>query len=96
MGDSCDGRLNQPGDQAEYEYDFGDGWLHTIKLVSIDPRKKGARYPLCIAGERACTPEDCGGIRGYHELLKAGNLQGIFSLFRTLPGFLPALPSWFD
>lgn len=63
--------LNQPGDQAEYEYDFGDGWLHAITLVSIEPRTKGARYPQCIAGERACPPEDCGGVHGYHELLEA-------------------------
>ncbi len=63
--------LNQPGDQAEYEYDFGDGWLHAVTLVSIEPRKKGAHYPQCVAGERACPPEDCGGVRGYHELLEA-------------------------
>lgn len=63
--------LNQPGDQAEYEYDFGDGWFHAITLVSIDPRQKGTRYPRCLAGERACPPEDCGGVHGYHELLEA-------------------------
>ena len=63
--------LSQPGDQAEYEYDFGDGWSHTVTLVSVEPRKKGASYPQCIAGERACPPEDCGGIYGYQALLEA-------------------------
>jgi hypothetical protein len=63
--------LSQPGEQAEYEYDFGDSWLHRVTLVSIDPRKEGTRYPQCIAGERACPPEDCGGIHGYQELLEA-------------------------
>lgn len=63
--------LCQPGEQAEYEYDFGDGWIHAITLVSIEPRKNGERYPQCVGGERACPPEDCGGIHGYQELLEA-------------------------
>lgn len=63
--------LSQPGQQAEYEYDFGDSWLHAVTLVSIEPRKKGTRYPECVAGKRACPPEDCGGIHGYQELLEA-------------------------
>ena len=27
-------------------------------------------YPLCLAGKRACPPEDVGGIWGYEDLLK--------------------------
>jgi hypothetical protein len=63
--------LASPGDQAEYAYDFGDGWMHTVTLVSIETRSKGAHYPQCVAGERACPPEDCGGVHGYQELLEA-------------------------
>jgi len=55
---------------AHYEYDFGDGWLHTVRLEKILPRDKNVSYPICIAGKRACPPEDCGGVWGYEELLE--------------------------
>jgi len=57
--------------RAVYVYDFGDNWRHEIILEGIFPREKGTKYPLCIAGERACPPEDCGGVSGYYELLEA-------------------------
>jgi len=44
-----------------YEYDFTDQWRHQIRVENIldfDPHKD---YPLCIGGNRACPPEDCGG-----------------------------------
>lgn len=28
------------------------------------------QYPVCLSGRRTCLPEDCGGIRGYADLLK--------------------------
>ena len=28
------------------------------------------QYPICLKGERACPPEDCGGIPGYFALLE--------------------------
>jgi hypothetical protein len=57
------------GDTAEYEYDFGDSWEHDVRLEAVLPRIKGQKYPRCVGGERACPPEDCGGIYGYQELL---------------------------
>ncbi len=33
-----------------------------------------AIYPICLAGERTCRPEDCGGPWSYPELLET--LQG--------------------
>ena len=53
-----------------YEYDFGDSWEHEILIEKILPADPGAQYPLCLAGKRACPPEDCGGIWGYGELLE--------------------------
>lgn len=54
-----------------YEYDFGDGWEHEIKVVKVGPPVEGVKYPVCLAGELACPPEDCGGIWGYYEMLEA-------------------------
>lgn len=55
---------------ADYMYDFGDGWEHTIELQKIIPREKKIKYPRCINGERACPPEDCGSTPGYENILK--------------------------
>ncbi|TML44033.1 MAG: plasmid pRiA4b ORF-3 family protein, partial [Actinobacteria bacterium] len=57
------------GSRLAYEYDFGDGWEHTIEVEKVRPVSHGDAYPQCIAGERACPPEDCGGVWGYAELL---------------------------
>lgn len=52
-----------------YEYDFGDSWVHELMVEDILKPDPGKRYPTCLAGERACPPEDCGGTYGYAELL---------------------------
>ena len=56
--------------KAKYEYDFGDGWEHDIVLEAILPKDPQIKYPQCLGGARSCPPEDCGGSRGYAELLK--------------------------
>ena len=56
---------------ASYTYDFGDNWLHTVTLKDVLERNPKMRYPRCVAGERACPPEDCGGPWGYEEFLEA-------------------------
>ena len=55
----------------QYEYDFGDGWEHEILFEGCLKAEKGARYPLCVEGERNCPPEDVGGVWGYAEFLEA-------------------------
>ena len=58
-------------DKLRYDYDFGDGWEHSIVVEKVLPREKGRRYPVCLAGRRACPPEDCDGSHGYGNLLEA-------------------------
>jgi hypothetical protein len=54
-----------------FEYDFGDGWNHSIVLEKLLEPQKGVKYPLCIAGKNNCPPEDCGGPGGYVNFLEA-------------------------
>ena len=63
--------LASEGDWLVYEYDFGDGWEHEVRVEKIVPvGAAGARKAICLAGARACPPEDCGGLPGYDRLLK--------------------------
>lgn len=59
--------LRAAGDVLVYEYDFGDGWEHTVQLEAIDP-DVSPDGPHCTDGARACPPEDCGGASGYDHL----------------------------
>jgi hypothetical protein len=54
--------------KAIYNYDFGDDWNHDLVLEKVLPKEENVKYPLCLAGERACPPEDCGGVGGYENL----------------------------
>ncbi len=53
-----------------YLYDFGDSWEHLIQLEKTLPRTEENATPVCLAGEGACPPEDCGGAWGYARLLE--------------------------
>jgi hypothetical protein len=61
-----------------YEYDLGDSWMHQITIKKIERLTEEAIYendlwvaPRCLAGERACPPEDADGVGGYLLLLEA-------------------------
>lgn len=65
--------LYEAGQQFFYVYDFGDYWEHEIVVEKIITPRKGVRgvvCPVCLAGSRACPPEDSGGPPGYMELLE--------------------------
>ena len=58
-------------DWIRYEYDFGDGWIHRLTLedILVQPLQL-ARIPRCVTGQRACPPEDIGGMFGYERALE--------------------------
>jgi hypothetical protein len=63
--------LPKVGTKMRWDYDFGDGWEHDVLVEAISMRDRGVEYPVCLAGRRACPPEDCGGPWGYADLLEA-------------------------
>ncbi|MBU6400493.1 MAG: plasmid pRiA4b ORF-3 family protein [Verrucomicrobia bacterium] len=82
VGTECDSRvrdenqvlighlIRRRGQTFSYEYDFGDSWQHEVKVEKILPFDPGVALPVCLAGERACPPEDCGSVPGYAEVLR--------------------------
>jgi hypothetical protein len=63
--------LAEPGDKLFYLYDFGDDWMHVIKLEAVRPRDTSAPSAVCIDGRRPGASEDCGGVHGYHLITAA-------------------------
>ena len=54
-----------------YEYDFGDSWDHEVVVEARTTTTHGLRFAVCVDGENACPPEDCGGRSGYSTMLEA-------------------------
>ena len=49
------------GARFVYKYDLTIPWRHEVRLeVRLAP-ETGKTYPVCVAGDGACPPEDCGG-----------------------------------
>lgn len=86
MGDSYDNPFDDevlPSEHVElgqvigrrrsfsYEYDFGDGWRHRITIEKRLPSAPLRKPAALLDGERACPPEDCGGVSGYYNILEA-------------------------
>jgi hypothetical protein len=55
-----------------YVYDFGDNWNHRIKVEKTLAPVPAGTPPLCVAGENATPPDDCGGIYGYCDFRRRG------------------------
>ncbi len=61
--------LPQKGSTISFEYDFGDGWIHNVRVTSVsdEPLKD---EDICVtSGKGACPPEDVGGVWGYSQML---------------------------
>ena len=54
-----------------YVYDFGDYWVHRIKVEKKLAPVPGLDLPFCVGGACATPPEDCGGVPGYAEFVQA-------------------------
>ncbi len=54
-----------------YFYDLGDGWEHLVEVLSVQPYDATVSPLTCLAGDRACPPEDSGGPEGYEHVLDA-------------------------
>jgi hypothetical protein len=61
-----------------YEYDFGDAWLHDVRIekrLPVDPKRT---YPVCIDGKHAAPPEDCGGALAYMQMRQELKYRALF------------------
>jgi Plasmid pRiA4b ORF-3-like protein len=67
--------LADSGDKLFYDYDFGDGWEHVVKLEAVLPRQNSGPRAVCVAGRRDGPAEDCGGVYAY-ELICAASDPG--------------------
>jgi hypothetical protein len=56
----CDFKF-RVNERFRYEYDFGDGWEHQVRLEARLPLNDKLIYPRCIGGKRRAPPEECGG-----------------------------------
>ena len=64
--------LRQGGAKSfRYHYDFGDDWVHTVKVEAVTDADPDSAYPRLLEARRACPPEDCGGPWGYSGCLAA-------------------------
>ncbi|WP_345125916.1 plasmid pRiA4b ORF-3 family protein [Hymenobacter antarcticus] len=54
-------------DKFTYTYDFGDYWLHQVRIEKVLPPAALVNHPVCVSGRRACPPEEVGGPSGYDQ-----------------------------
>lgn len=80
-------RVKKADTTFSYIYDFGDNWDHEITVEHNDcfsllaPEQQDMEIAFedsvtCLEGERACPPEDVGGVPGYLEFCEAMNNPG--------------------
>ncbi len=79
-----------------YEYDFGACWQHEVVLEQVTESEQGIRYPRCIDGERACPPEDVGGVHGFVDYVEAITNPNCAEHDELLEWSGPFDPAYFD
>jgi hypothetical protein len=64
------GTLARQGHQRlRYVYDFGDNWLHDIRVLQRRAAAPERPAPALLHAQGRTPPEDCGGRFGYMDLL---------------------------
>ena len=63
-----DETMHEPGDILTYVYDYGDHWALTLRLETVLPPRPDAPLAICVDGDRAAPPEDCGHLLSAEEL----------------------------
>ncbi len=61
--------FEEPGDEVNYQYDFGDDWRHVIRLERIEPEGTDAG-PHCIDGRGRAPLDDSFGVHGWAEKVR--------------------------
>ncbi len=61
--------LPQKGSTISFEYDFGDGWIHNVRVTSVSDEPLPGEDICVTSGKGACPPEDVGGVWGYSQML---------------------------
>ena len=61
--------LPQKGSTISFEYDFGDGWIHNVRVTSVSDEPLPGEDICVTSGKGACPPEDVGGVWGYAQML---------------------------
>ena len=54
-------------ERFRYQYDFGAGWVHEIRIEAFLEKNDKYSYPYCQSGQRKAPPEDCGGALAFME-----------------------------
>lgn len=61
--------LPKKGSTISFEYDFGDGWIHNVRVSSVSDEPLRGEDICVTLGKGACPPEDVGGVWGYAQML---------------------------
>jgi hypothetical protein len=61
-----------------YEYDFGDEWLHEVRIEKRLPLDPKLTYPVCIDGKHAAPPEEFGGAQAYMQMRQELKYRSVF------------------
>lgn len=54
-----------------FDYDFGDSWEHDVTIEALTWSYFGLKYAVVLGGDRACPPDDVGGVPGYAHFCEA-------------------------